>query len=265
MAGLPRGDGQDSIVTSPRAGGQRKFRGKSVGPVDSRRVRAGDRYGSATARSRFYRRHHPSRRVVDLGDRRPRTEAEPHRRPQHRLRHAHRPQHRRRQERPARTRRPRASTPPPPGPAPSAARRPRSRGTTRSGCAAPPGAVDDHGRRGPQPSQEPVAQPADAGRVRVQVADGDGHAAARPTASATGSVPGRRPCCWWPPKNSGRRFVPRRSSSADARRAAELVAADRQGGHAEVAEMDGEFADRLGGVGVQRPGGGRGLCALTAW
>ena len=56
-------------------------------------------------------------------------------------------------------------------------------------------------------------------------------AAARPTARATATVPGLRPCCWPPPKRRGRSFdPPADQEQPDADRAVELVGAGRQGG-----------------------------------
>ena len=74
-----------------------------------------------------------------------------------------------------------------------------------------------------------------------------------PTASATDSVPGRMPACWKPPKSCGCEFdAVADDECADAERAVEFVGGDGHRGDAEFAEIDRQFADDLGGVGVER-------------
>ena len=74
-----------------------------------------------------------------------------------------------------------------------------------------------------------------------------------PTASATGSVPGRRPCCWCPPNINGRSFVPRFATSTPTPFGPPNLCAEAvERRHAEVAKVHGHLADRLDRVAVKR-------------
>ena len=73
-----------------------------------------------------------------------------------------------------------------------------------------------------------------------------------PTAKATGSVPGRRPYCWWPPKCNGTSGVPARKTRAPIPAGPWNLCAERLIAATPSAEMDRPLADDLDGVGVQR-------------
>ena len=72
-----------------------------------------------------------------------------------------------------------------------------------------------------------------------------------PTASGTGSVPGRRPCCWSAEEDRLERDVVADQQGSDAQRALKLVGGNAHGGQAQAAEIERQFARHGDGVAVQ--------------
>ena len=121
---------------------------------------------------------------------------------------------------------------------------------------------------GDQARLEAVAERPPAGWRASASACQRSRAAARPTARGTATVPGRRPCCWPPPKRPGAELDPLADQQqADADRAVELVGAGRQGRDPQGVEVDRDPADGLHGVGVDRDPAPRARAArrATGW
>ena len=164
----------------------------------------------------------------------------------------------------------RSSTRCPGRPAASAARRPRSPGTAGGRCRAA-GSGRRRRRTGPgspasttsgtcvaDPGDQRVAQLGEPslplgqrGRRRRATAT------ANPTMPATSSVPDRTPRSWPPPNSIGWSTASRRSSSAPTPVGPPILCPVRVSASAPLArEVDGELADRLDRVGVQRDAAG---------